>query len=61
MLVYGDHDWSRPEEREANHRAIPGVQITIVKDASHFLALDAPEALTQFILQAPSSSAGRKG
>jgi len=24
LLVYGDHDWSRPEEREANQRAIPG-------------------------------------
>ena len=21
LLIYGDHDWSRPEEREANHRA----------------------------------------
>jgi len=49
LLVYGDHDWSRPEEREANHRAIPGAQMTIVKDAGHFLALDAPEALTQLI------------
>jgi pimeloyl-ACP methyl ester carboxylesterase len=42
QLVYGDHDWSRPEEREANLRSIPGAQITIVKDAGHFLALDAP-------------------
>jgi pimeloyl-ACP methyl ester carboxylesterase len=49
LLVYGDHDWSRQEEREANHRAIPGAQMTIVKDAGHFLALDAPEALTQLI------------
>jgi len=49
LLVYGDHDWSRQEEREANHRAIPGAQMTIVKDAGHFLSLDAPEALTQLI------------
>lgn len=49
LLVYGDHDWSRPVEREANHHAIPGAEITIVKDAGHFLALDAPEALTQLI------------
>ncbi len=49
LLVYGDHDWSHPEEREANQRAIPGAQMTIVKDAGHFLALDAPEALTQLI------------
>ncbi|MGH7409454.1 MAG: alpha/beta fold hydrolase [Candidatus Methylomirabilis sp.] len=61
LLVYGDHDWSRPEEREANHRSIPGAQMTIVKDAGHFLALDAPEALTQLILQAPSRPPERKG
>jgi pimeloyl-ACP methyl ester carboxylesterase len=54
LLVYGDHDWSYPEEREANRRAIPGARMTIVKDAGHFLALDAPEVLTQLILQAPS-------
>jgi pimeloyl-ACP methyl ester carboxylesterase len=50
LLVYGDHDWSRPEEREANQRAIPGAQMTIVKDASHFLSLDAPVELTKIIL-----------
>ena len=49
LLVYGDHDWSRPDEREANQRAIPGAKMTIVKNAGHFLALDAPEALTQLI------------
>jgi pimeloyl-ACP methyl ester carboxylesterase len=49
LLVYGDHDWSRPEEREADHREIPGAQMTVVLDAGHFLALDAPEALTQLI------------
>ena len=49
LLVYGDRDWSRPEEREVNHRIIPRSQMTIVKDAGHFLALDAPEALTQLI------------
>ena len=61
LLVYGDHDWSRPEEREANQRGIPRARMTIVKGAGHFLALDAPEALTQLILQAPSGPPGRKG
>jgi pimeloyl-ACP methyl ester carboxylesterase len=49
LLVYGEYDWSRSEEREANQQAIPGAQMTIVKDGGHFLALDAPEALTQLI------------
>lgn len=49
LLVYGDHDWSRPEERVANQRAIPRAQMTVMKDAGHFLALDAPEALTHVL------------
>jgi pimeloyl-ACP methyl ester carboxylesterase len=50
LLVYGEGDWSRPDEREANQRAIPGAQMIIVKDAGHFLSLDMPEALIQHIL-----------
>ncbi len=43
LLVYGDHDWSRVPEREADRQAIPGAQLRVVKDAGHFLALDAPD------------------
>ena len=43
LLVYGDHDWSRAPEREADRQAIPGAQFRTVKDAGHFLALDAPD------------------
>jgi pimeloyl-ACP methyl ester carboxylesterase len=50
LLIYGKHDWSHPEERETNQRAIPGAQMIIVKDAGHFLSLDAPEAVLQHIL-----------
>jgi pimeloyl-ACP methyl ester carboxylesterase len=51
VLVYGEYDWSRPEEREVNRLAIPGAQVTVVKDAGHFLSLDAPEAVIQPILR----------
>jgi pimeloyl-ACP methyl ester carboxylesterase len=51
LLIYGEYDWSRPEEREANQRAIPGAAMTIVKDGGHFLSLDAPEAVIQLILR----------
>jgi pimeloyl-ACP methyl ester carboxylesterase len=61
LLVYGDHDWSRPEERKANQRAIPGARLTIVKDAGHFLALDAPEALTQLTRDFTSSGQPGRG
>ena len=45
LLLYGDHDWSRVPEREADRQAIPGAQLRTVKDAGHFLALDAPDDL----------------
>jgi pimeloyl-ACP methyl ester carboxylesterase len=50
LLLYGDHDWSRDAEREANHRAIPGSRIRIVKDAGHFLALDAPSEFVRAVV-----------
>jgi pimeloyl-ACP methyl ester carboxylesterase len=50
LLLYGDHDWSRDAEREADHRAIHGSRIRIVKDAGHFLALDAPSEFVQAVV-----------
>ena len=50
LLVYGDHDWSRVAEREADRQAIPGAQLRTVKDAGHFLALDAPDELVRAVL-----------
>jgi pimeloyl-ACP methyl ester carboxylesterase len=49
LLLYGDHDWSRDAEREADHAAIPGSRMRVVKDAGHFLALDAPGAFVQAV------------
>lgn len=43
LLLYGDHDWSGPAEREANRAAIAGAQLHTVPNAGHFLALDAPD------------------
>jgi pimeloyl-ACP methyl ester carboxylesterase len=45
LLLYGDSDWSRPEEREATARAIPGAQVRTIKDAGHFLSLESPAEL----------------
>jgi pimeloyl-ACP methyl ester carboxylesterase len=50
LLLYGDHDWSRVAEREADHRAIPGSRIRIVKEAGHFLALDAPSEFARAVV-----------
>ena len=49
LLLYGDHDWSREDEREADRRAIPGARLRVVADAGHFLALDAPAVFVRAI------------
>lgn len=49
LLLYGDHDWSRDAEREADRAAIPRSRMRIVKDAGHFLALDAPHEFVQAV------------
>jgi pimeloyl-ACP methyl ester carboxylesterase len=50
LLIYGDHDWSRPDERTANARAIPGAEVRVIPGAGHFLSLDAPEELAAALL-----------
>jgi len=49
LLLYGDHDWSRPEEREANARAIPGAGMRVAENAGHFLSVDAPDELARAV------------
>jgi len=49
LLLYGDHDWSRAAEREANAREIPGAQLRTVARAGHFLSLDAPEEIIRAV------------
>jgi pimeloyl-ACP methyl ester carboxylesterase len=43
LLLYGEHDWSRPAEREEAARRIPGAARHTVESAGHFLSFDAPE------------------
>jgi len=45
LLLYGDSDWSRPDERDADARDIPGAQFRVVRDAGHFLSLDQPREI----------------
>jgi pimeloyl-ACP methyl ester carboxylesterase len=55
-LVYGDGDWSRPEEREANARTIPGARHVTIENAGHFASLDKPEEVARLIGEAAKSS-----
>lgn len=49
LLIYGQHDWSREEEREANRRDIPSSESTVIPDAGHFLSVEAPDRLAAAI------------
>ena len=49
LLVYGDHDWSRPEERRRTAGNIPGSRVETVADGGHFLPLDQPERVAELI------------
>ena len=51
LLLYGDHDWSRPPEREATARAVPGSRMQTLPDTGHFASLDSPEPIVRAILQ----------
>jgi pimeloyl-ACP methyl ester carboxylesterase len=48
LLLYGDADWSRTEERAADARDIPGAQLRIV-DGGHFLSLENPAEVTRAV------------
>jgi len=50
LLLYGDHDWSRPDERADTARLIPGAEVRTAKNAGHFMSSDAPvETIEQVI------------
>jgi pimeloyl-ACP methyl ester carboxylesterase len=42
-LVYGEKDWSRPSDRQANRRLMPEAEFTELGKASHFIALERPD------------------
>jgi len=53
-LVYGDHDWSRPPEREANLAALRGADSITLPDTGHFAALEQPARVAEIVLDAVS-------
>jgi pimeloyl-ACP methyl ester carboxylesterase len=48
-LVYGDHDWSRPSDRQANIDAVPGARYIELRDTGHFTALEAPHEVARIL------------
>jgi pimeloyl-ACP methyl ester carboxylesterase len=43
-LIYGEQDWSRPSDREANRRQLRNADFTQIPRAGHFIALERPDA-----------------
>jgi pimeloyl-ACP methyl ester carboxylesterase len=49
-LVYGDEDWSRPSDRQANIESVPGARDLVLPQTGHFAALEAPEEVARILL-----------
>jgi pimeloyl-ACP methyl ester carboxylesterase len=42
-LIYGEKDWSRPSDRQANRQLLLAADFTQVLNAGHFIALERPD------------------
>jgi pimeloyl-ACP methyl ester carboxylesterase len=51
LLVYGERDWSKPNERETTLHDIPGAKMHTVAGGSHFLSLDRPREVEELITE----------
>ncbi|WP_247784844.1 alpha/beta hydrolase [Bradyrhizobium sp. 170] len=49
-LIYGDSDWSRPNERERTRALLPNARMFTLKDTGHFSAVENPSELARIIL-----------
>jgi pimeloyl-ACP methyl ester carboxylesterase len=49
-LTYGDHDWSRIPEREANLALLRGARAILLPDTGHFAALEQPARVAEILL-----------
>jgi pimeloyl-ACP methyl ester carboxylesterase len=56
-LVYTEHDWSRPAEREQVARELTNVKTITVPGAGHFSALERPSEMVRIIRQSTGRSA----
>ncbi len=49
-LIYGDEDWSRPSDRQANIESVPGARDIVLRDTGHLAALEAPDDVARILL-----------
>jgi pimeloyl-ACP methyl ester carboxylesterase len=48
-LIYGEKNWSRSSDRQANRQLLPAARFTEVPGAGHFLALERPDVLADLL------------
>jgi pimeloyl-ACP methyl ester carboxylesterase len=49
-LIYGDHDWSRVPERQANMALLRGARSISLSETGHFAALEQPVRVAEILL-----------
>jgi pimeloyl-ACP methyl ester carboxylesterase len=54
-LIYGDHDWSHPSERDANLALLRDVRSHLLVDTGHFAVLEQPDRVAEILLQDPDA------
>jgi pimeloyl-ACP methyl ester carboxylesterase len=60
-LVYGEHDWSRPPEREANLALLRGARAITLPGTGHFAALEKPARVAEILLESTAPSGPQAG
>lgn len=58
-LIYGDHDWSRPAERQRTARELGNVGIVTVENSGHFGFVDNPEKMVRILMNGHGEKAPR--
>jgi pimeloyl-ACP methyl ester carboxylesterase len=54
-LIYGDHDWSRIPDREANLALLRDARSISLPDTGHFAALEQPTRVAEILLEDPGA------
>ncbi|HWP00081.1 MAG TPA: alpha/beta hydrolase [Methylococcus sp.] len=49
LFLWGEQDWAKPDERERDHRLVPGAEVVTVQGGGHFLPLDRPDDLIEHL------------
>ncbi|MDE1162342.1 MAG: alpha/beta hydrolase [Acidobacteriaceae bacterium] len=56
VMVYGDHDWSRPSDRSASIAKIPGAAQVELLNTGHFASMEDPDQFAQILIDSKSVS-----